>query len=87
MTGIALPRARRRRRRPFGPREKRALAWVLIGVFCVLFYFIEITGDMAGGDVNAWTAVDAALIVLWVRWIIPSEWKVVRAWLDSVDDA
>jgi hypothetical protein len=84
---IALPRARRRRRKPFGPREKRALFWVSTGVFCVLLNFQAVVSDMAGGNVDVWTAVDVALVVWWVRAIIPPEWRVVRAWLDSEDDA
>jgi hypothetical protein len=84
---IALPRARRRRRKPFGPREKWALGWVLIGAFCVVVEFLAVTGQLATGDLNGWTAFRIGAIVYWSRWIIPSEWKVIRAWLDSGDDA
>jgi hypothetical protein len=87
VTGVAIPRARRRRRRPFGPREKWALMWLCIGVGCVCWDIYSVARDMASSDVNAWTLFDAAIAAFWVRRPIPRDWKVIRAWLDSGDDA
>lgn len=87
MSTISLPRARRRRRKPFGPREKWALTWVCTGVFCVVYNFVHVTSDIASGGVDVWTGVAVCLIVYWVRRGIPIGWRVIRAWLDSGDDA
>jgi hypothetical protein len=87
MTGIALPRARRRRRKPFGPREKEALRFLCVAAFFIVLHFGQIVAAMAGGKVNVETGIETCLIVAWCKLVVPHNWKVIRAWLDSGDDA
>ena len=81
MTDLALPRARvrRRRRRPFGPVEWMALAYVLLGSTLVAACVVAaVVRDIPHGDIvmvvlEALGIVEGSFFV-WLAWPVLRDW-------------
>lgn len=83
MDGIALPRikTKRRRRKPFGPVERLAMALLAI---CILWLCLCIwwAVDSMNHERYGWATYDLCWAAFYV-WYIRKPWRVIKAWLDS----